>query len=75
VDGPLTDRQLEFLRYCWETGDALPVVRLLNVTYAAPDIAESVGVDRADDVLTLLVDHGREWIARVVQDYQQGVAA
>ena len=65
VSGPLTDRQVEFARYCFRVGDGLPVDRMFGIEYPQPDLA---GVE-LDDVLCHMTEWARQWIVYVVQSH------
>ena len=67
LDGPLTERQFAFARYCYQTGDALPIARLFGIDYPQPALDE-LDLDQA---LAAMVTAARQWISATVMDYHE----
>lgn len=67
VNGPLTERQMEFARHCYRTGDALPVERMLGVEYPQPAL-DGLCLDHALDAMTTAA---QTWIHRTIMERQE----
>lgn len=67
VNGPLTERQIEFARLCYRTGDALPIARMLGVEYPQPALD---GLD-LDQAMAAMFTAAQYWISRTVTEYKE----
>ena len=67
VNGPLTERQMEFARVCYRTGDALPVARMFGIEYPQPAL-DGLCLEHALNAMTTAA---QTWIHNTVMEHNE----